>query len=96
MKKLRPLDDRVVIRAAESADKSPGGIVLPDMAKERPTRGEVLAVGPGRLLDNGARAEMSVKPGDVVVFPMYSGSDVEMDGEELKILKEGEIFAVIE
>jgi len=94
--KLRPLDDNVVVMPAEAEEKSAGGIVLPDAAKEKPLRGEVLAIGPGRLLKNGKRQAPSVKKGDVVMFGRYSGSDLKIDGVEHKILREAEILAIVE
>jgi chaperonin GroES len=94
--KLRPLDDNIVVIPAEAEEKSAGGIVLPDAAKEKPLRGEVLAIGPGRLLKSGKRQAPSVKKGDVVMFGRYSGSDLKIDGVEHKILREAEILAIIE
>src|SRR3972149_11574653 len=91
--KLRPLDDRVVVRPLEAEEMTAGGIVLPDTAKEKPQRGKVLATGPGKLLDSGNRGELSVKVGDEVIFGKYGGSEVEGDGEETKILRESDILA---
>jgi chaperonin GroES len=93
---IRPLHDRVVVRRMEEETKTAGGIVLPDSAAEKPSRGEVLAVGPGRLLDNGEVRAPGVKAGDKVVFGQYAGSTVKVDGEELLILSETEIFGVLE
>jgi len=93
--KLRPLDDRVVVQPLEAEEMTAGGIVLPDTAKEKPQRGKVLAAGPGKLLDSGKRGELSVKVGDEVIFGKYGGSDVEVDGEELKILRENDILAKV-
>jgi chaperonin GroES len=92
---LRPLDDRVVVRPLEAEEMTAGGIVLPDAAKEKPQRGKVLATGPGKLLDSGSRGELSVKVGDEVIFGKYGGSEVEVDGEELKILRESDILAKV-
>lgn len=92
---LRPLDDRVVVRPLEAEEVTAGGIVLPDAAKEKPQRGKVVAVGPGKLLDSGARGELSVKTGDEVIFGKYGGSEVEVDGEEYKILRESDILAKV-
>ena len=92
---LRPLDDRVVVRPVEAEEMTAGGIVLPDAAKEKPQRGKVLATGPGKLLDSGSRGELSVKVGDEVIFGKYGGSEVEVDGEELKILRESDILAKV-
>jgi chaperonin GroES len=93
--KLRPLDDRVVVQPLEAEEMTSGGIVLPDSAKEKPQRGKVLATGPGKLLDSGNRGELSVKVGDEVVYGRYGGSEVEVDGEELKILRESDILAKV-
>jgi chaperonin GroES len=94
--KLIPLEDRVVVKPQEAESKTAGGIVLPDTAKEKPLLGKVIATGPGKLDDNGKRIAMSVKKNDTVLFGKYSGSDVELDGEEYKILRESEILGVIE
>lgn len=95
--KIRPLHDRVVVRRKEEEAKSAGGIVLPGSAKEKPNQGEVVAVGIGRVLDNGEVRPVDVSVGDVVVFGKYAGSDtIEVDGEELVILSESDIKAVIE
>ncbi len=95
MAKLRPLEDRVVIQQIEAEEKTSGGIVLPDTAREKPQRGKVLAVGPGKMLDNGQRAEIGVKEGDEVLFGKYSGTEIKVDGEEVKILREADILAKI-
>ncbi|WP_214509455.1 co-chaperone GroES [Pseudomonas brassicacearum] len=95
--KLRPLHDRVVVRRSEEEKKTAGGIVLPGSAAEKPNQGEVLAVGPGKALENGEVRALSVKVGDKVVFGPYSGSNtVKVDGEDLLVIGEGEILAVIE
>jgi chaperonin GroES len=93
--KIRPLEDRVVIQQIEAEEKTAGGIVLPDTAKEKPQRGRVLSVGPGKLLDSGERAEIGVKEGDEVLFGKYSGTEIKVDGEEIKILRESDILAKI-
>ncbi|MEX0938994.1 MAG: co-chaperone GroES [Pirellulales bacterium] len=93
--KLRPLDDRVVVETLEAEEKTAGGIVLPDAAQEKPQRGKVLAVGVGKLLDSGKRGELSVSIGDEVIFGKYGGSDVEVEGKDLKILRETEILAKV-
>jgi chaperonin GroES len=93
--KLKPLDDRIVVEPMEAEERTPGGIVLPDTAKEKPQRGTVLAVGPGKLLDNGKRADVAVVVGDEVIFGKYSGSEVEVDDRELKILRESDILAKV-
>ncbi len=94
--KIRPLHDRVVVRRLEEEAKSAGGIVLPDSATEKPSQGEVIAVGPGKLLDNGDVRAPDLKAGDKVLFGQYGGSTVKVDGEELLILSESEIFGVLE
>ncbi|MBW1712047.1 MAG: co-chaperone GroES [Deltaproteobacteria bacterium] len=93
---LRPLNDRVLIRRVEEEEKTAGGIIIPDTAKEKPQKGEVVAVGKGRLLDNGQRREMGVKPGEKVLFSKYAGNEIKVDGEELSVMREDEILAVIE
>jgi len=93
--KLRPLDDRIVVEPVEAEEKTAGGIVLPDTAKEKPQRGKVLAVGPGKLLDNGQRGEMSVAVGDEVIYGKYAGTDIELDGREIKILRESDVLAKV-
>ena len=95
--KIRPLHDRVVVRRKEEEQMSAGGIVLPGSAKEKPNQGEVIAVGSGRILDNGETRALDVKIGDVIVFGKYAGTDtIEVDGEELIILSESDIKAVVE
>ena len=94
--KLKPLDDGVVIKPTEAQEKTAGGIFLPDTAKEKPQTGKIIAVGEGKILENGKRAAMSVKKNDEVLFGKYSGSDIEIDGEEYKILREGEILGIVE
>jgi chaperonin GroES len=94
---IRPLYDRVVVRRKEEEETSAGGIVLPGSAKEKPNQGEVVAVGDGKVLDNGEQHALSVKVGDTVVFGQYAGSNtIEVDGEELILMSESEIFAVVE
>jgi len=93
--KLRPLDDRVVVKPSDAEEITAGGIVLPDAAQEKPQRGEVVAVGAGKLLDSGNRGELSVAVGDEVIYGKYGGSDVEVDGDELKILRESDILAKV-
>ena len=94
--KLRPLHDRVIIRRMEEERTSPGGIVIPDSATEKPIRGEVVAVGNGRLLENGELRALDVKAGDKVLFGKYSGTEVKVEGEELLVMKEDDVMAVIE
>jgi chaperonin GroES len=93
---VRPLDDRVLIKQSKAEEKTAGGIVLPDTAKEKPQRGRVIAAGPGKLLDSGQRAKMSLKKGDEVFYGKYSGTEVKIDGENYVILKESDVLAVIE
>lgn len=93
--KIRPLDDRVVVEPSEAEETTAGGIVLPDTAKEKPQRGRVLAVGPGKLLENGSRGELSVAVGDEVIYGKYGGSEIEVDGDEVKILRESDILAKV-
>jgi len=94
--KLRPLADRVIVRQNEAEEKTKSGIVLPDTAKEKPTKGKVIAVGPGKLDDNGKRMEIGVRTGDTVYYGKYSGTDVEVDGQKFVILRETDILGVLE
>jgi len=94
--KIRPLHDRIVVRRAEEETKSAGGIVLPGSAAEKPARGEVLAVGNGKITDSGDVRPLDVKVGDQVIFGQYAGNTVKIDGEELLVMGEGEVLAVIE
>ena len=93
---LRPLDDRVVLKVMDAEEKTAGGIVLPDTAREKPQRGKVTAVGEGRLLKDGKRLKPDVKKGEIVLFGKYTGSDVVIDGVEFKIMRETEILAKVE
>ena len=93
MAKIRPLEDRVVIKQIEAEEKTAGGIVLPDTAKEKPQRGKVTAVGVGRLLKNGTRAKPNLRIGDEVIFGKYAGTEVTVDEVEYKILRESEVLA---
>jgi chaperonin GroES len=92
---LKPLDDRVVVEPMDAEETTAGGIVLPDTAKEKPQRGKVVAVGPGRLLDSGERCPVSVQVGDQVLFGKYGGTDLEVNGKDIKILRESDILAKI-
>lgn len=92
---IRPLQDRVVVRRTEEETKSAGGIVIPDSAAEKPSQGEVIAVGPGKKLDSGTVQEVDLKAGDKILFGQYAGSTVKLDGEELLIMNESEVFGVI-
>lgn len=94
--KIRPLHDRVVIRREEEEVKSPGGIVLPDSAKEKPAEGTVIAVGNGKIMDNGDLRMLELKVGDKVMFGKYSGTEVTIDGEELLVMREDEVIAIID
>lgn len=93
--KLNPLDDRIVIRPLDAEETTAGGIVLPDSAQEKPQRGEVVAVGPGRLLESGERCEVALVVGDEVLFGKYGGTDIEVDGNDVKILRESDILAKV-
>ncbi len=94
--KLRPLDDRIVIKQSEAEEKTAGGIILPDTAKEKPQIGKVVATGPGKLLDNGKRSQTSVQKNDKVIYAKYIGSDIEIDGEKYVILRESDILGIAE
>ena len=94
--KVRPLHDRVVVKRIESDDKTAGGIIIPDTAKEKPMRGEVLAVGPGLRDESGKVITLDVKAGDIVLFGKWSGTEVKIDGDDLLIMKESDILGVIE
>ncbi len=93
--KLRPLDDRVVVEPRQAEETTAGGIVLPDTAKEKPQRGKVVSIGPGKLLDSGSRGALSVSVGDEVIYGKYSGTEIELDGREVKILRETDILAKV-
>lgn len=93
---IKPLHDRVVVRRIDEDEKSPGGIIIPDTAKEKPMQGEVVAVGPGARDEDGDRIQPDVKPGDTVLFGKWSGTEVKIDGEELLIMKESDIMGIIE
>jgi chaperonin GroES len=92
---IRPLDDRVVVEPLEAEEKTAGGILLPDSAKEKPQRGKIIAAGPGKLRDNGERTALSVKVGDEVLYGRYAGSDIKEGGKELKVMRETDILAKI-
>jgi len=94
--KLRPLDDRVVIKQSDAEEKTTGGIILPDTAKEKPQIGRIIATGPGKLLDNGKQSQMSIKRNDKVIYAKYIGSEVEIDGEKYVILHERDILGIVE
>lgn len=92
---LKPLEDRVVVKALEADEKTAGGIIIPDNAKEKPQKGEVIAVGPGKFSDQGARMEMSLKKGEKVLYGKYSGTEVTVDGTEYLIMRESDVLAKI-
>ncbi len=94
--KIRPLNDRILVKRLEEEEKTKGGIIIPDTAKEKPAEGEVVAVGPGRLNDKGNRIEPAVKVGDRVLFSKYGGTDVKLEGEDYLILREDDILGVVE
>ncbi len=94
--KIRPLQDRVVVRRVEEERTSPGGIVIPDSAAEKPSRGEIVAVGKGKRLDNGQTCALDVSIGDVVLFGKYAGTEVKVDGQELVVMREEDVMGVIE
>jgi chaperonin GroES len=92
---LKPLADRVIVKPLEAEEKTAGGIIIPDNAKEKPQKGEVIAVGPGKIADNGQKITMELKKGDKVLYGKYSGSEVTVDGDDLLIMRESDILAVI-
>ena len=94
--KIRPLHDRVIVKRIEEERRTPGGIVIPDNAAEKPDQGEVLAIGTGKVMDDGKVRPLAVKVGDRVLFGKYSGSSVKMDGDELLVMREEDLFAVVE
>ena len=94
--KLKPLGDRIVVIVLTREEKTKGGIVLPDTAKEKPTEGEVIAVGTGKILDNGQKQPVEVKVGDKIIFSKYAGTEVKIDGEEVVIFSERDVLAIIE
>ncbi len=94
--KLRPLDDRVIIKQSDAEEKTAGGIILPDAAKEKPQIGKIVATGPGKLLDDGKRSKMSVKKNDEVIYAKYIGSEVEIDGEKFVVLRESDVLGIVE
>lgn len=93
---IRPLHDRVVVKRVEEEKTSPGGIVIPDTAAEKPQRGEVVAVGDGKILDNGERRKLDVKPGDKVLFGKFAGQEVKVDGEDVLVMEEDKVLAILE
>jgi chaperonin GroES len=95
MAKLKPLSDRIIVKAITAEEKTPGGIVLPDTAKEKPQEGEVIAVGPGKLMDNGKVAPIDVKVGERVVYSKYGGTEIKLNGEEVVVLRQDDILGIV-
>ena len=95
MTSLKPLGDRVVVKPKAKEETTRSGIVLPDTASEKPQEGEVLSVGPGRVLENGKRVEMEVKAGDTVLFAKYAGTEIKLEGDEFLVIREGDLLAVV-
>jgi chaperonin GroES len=93
---LKPLNDRVLVKRLEMEEKTAGGIYIPDSAKEKPSKGEVVAAGPGKLDDNGERVAMTVKVGDTVLFAKYAGSEITIDGEECLVMREDDLLAIVD
>jgi chaperonin GroES len=94
--KIRPLNDRILVKRVEGEEKTAGGIIIPDSAKEKPAEGEIVAVGPGKMTDKGERVAMDVKVGDSVLFSKYGGTDVKINGEDYLIMREDDILGVVE
>jgi len=94
--KIRPLNDRLLVKRLEEEKMTAGGIIIPDSAKEKPAEGEVVAVGPGKVADNGERVALQVKEGDMVLFSKYGGTDVKLDGEDFLIMREEDILGIVE
>ncbi|MGD9125298.1 MAG: co-chaperone GroES [Desulfarculaceae bacterium] len=93
--KIQPLQDRVIVQRIEEEEKTSGGIIIPDTAKEKPQQGKIMAVGPGKVLEGGTRVDMTVKKGDLVLFGKYAGSEVTLEGDELLIMREDDILGII-
>lgn len=93
---LRPLHDRILVKRIDEKEQVRGGIIIPDTAKEKPQEGEVVAVGTGKILDNGTKLELQVKPGDKILFGKYSGTEVKIDGQEYLIMREDEVLGIVE
>ena len=96
MASLRPLSDRIIVKALDAEEKTAGGIVLPDSAKEKPQQAEVIAVGPGKVLDNGSVAAMDISVGDRVYYGKYSGTEVKLNGQELVVLRQDDVLGIVE
>ena len=93
--KIKPLQDRVIVKRVDEEEKTAGGIIIPDSAKEKPQQGKILAVGPGKILEGGTKLDMTVKEGDLVLFGKYAGSEVKLDGDEVLIMREDDILGII-
>ncbi|KAA0258540.1 MULTISPECIES: co-chaperone GroES [Deferribacter] len=96
MANIKPLQDRVLVKRIEVEEKTESGIIIPDTAREKSQEGEVIAVGPGKVLENGTKIELTVKPGDRILFSKYAGTDIKIDGEEYLIMREDDILGIIE
>jgi chaperonin GroES len=96
MAKLKPLSDRIIVKAVDAEEKTPGGIVLPDTAKEKPQEGKVIAVGPGKLLDSGKVAPMDIKVGERVIYSKYGGTEIKLSGEEVVVLRQDDVLGIVE
>jgi len=94
--KIKPLQDRILVKRIEEEEKTKGGIIIPDAAKEKPQEGKVIAVGDGKVLDNGQKMALSVKPGDKILFGKYSGTEIKVDGEEHLIMREDDVLGIVE
>jgi chaperonin GroES len=94
--KVKPLQDRILVRRIEEEEKTKGGIIIPDAAKEKPQEGKVVAVGDGKVLDNGTKLKLTVKAGDKILFGKYSGTEIKVDGEELLILREDDVLGIVQ
>ncbi|OPX95608.1 MAG: 10 kDa chaperonin [Syntrophorhabdus sp. PtaU1.Bin002] len=94
--KIKPLQDRIIVKRLEEEEKTKGGIIIPDAAKEKPQEGKVIAVGDGKVLDNGQRFALTVKPGDKILFGKYAGTEIKIDGEEHLILREDDVLGIVE
>ncbi len=96
MSNIKPTEDRLFVKRREAETKTKGGIIIPDTVKDKPMEGEVICVGPGRMNDQGIRISMTVKKGDIVIFAKWSGTEIKVDGEELLVMKESDVLAIIE
>lgn len=96
MANIKPLQDRVLVKRIEAEEKTASGIIIPDTAKEKPQEGEVIAVGPGKVMDNGSRVELTVQKGDKILFSKYAGTEVKIDGGEYLIMREDDILGIVE